>query len=139
MALLQTKFKMIGLAGLVLALVGVETFIAVSGLKSIKTQPAEEKSVPAVNYIAQVPVTYNNAQGVVTGDMNGDGRQDIVVLGSDSSGLTNVYVLLNEGNGNYIFQEKTKPKIEANDITDVTDPGEKRALDKILGGMDGGK
>ncbi len=136
---LKEKLKKIGLIGSITVLLGIEALF-VTAYATSRPKVEEQKVVPKTDYVTQLPIPYDKIKEIATADMNGDGKQDIIILGgSNSQNLTNVYVLLNEGNGNYILQERRKPKIEANDITDVTDPEEIKALDKLIDGMEGGK
>ncbi len=58
-------------------------------------------------YVASVK-SFSESVSVATGDMDGDGKTDIVLI-SRIANQGEVYVLLNKGNGLYEFQT---PKIE---------------------------
>lgn len=115
---LKKKIPLTVLGGLAAIILGAEAILFGFYLNN---KPKEQKVVPKTDYVTQLPIPHDKIKEISTADMNGDGRQDIIILGGEnSSSLTNVYVLLNEGNGNYKLQEKI-------------------ALDKLIGGMDGGK
>ena len=56
------------------------------------------------NYVAEFSAFSNSGAGVAVGDMNGDGKLDIVIASPGSKGMYTigkVYVFLNNGDGTY--------------------------------------
>ena len=88
--------------------------IGLAGLSCGRSNPVENLNVPT-NEPSPIPLTMlkgYNCAGLAIGDMNGDQKNDIIILtqGRDVNGvLTNhrAYVLLNNGDGSYSFQNST--------------------------------
>lgn len=74
-------------------------------IKEAKTQEAK-RSIPVAHYSL---FSTESSLAIATGDMNGDGRQDIIVTASNYSsgfnwGTAGIYVFLNNGDGSYTPQ-----------------------------------
>ncbi len=99
---------LMGLAGLV----GCED-AEKKKIEEVKVQEARS----AISVAHYNLLNIKSCLAIATGDMNGDGRQDIIVTASDyindfGWGTAGIYVFLNNGNGSYTPQ--TPPiKVEA--------------------------
>lgn len=81
--------------------------IGILGCEESTLEP--EKVKIKESYVAKFPMNVKSGTGVAVGDMNGDGRLDIIVAAHDSRSYDKngkVYVFLNNGDGTYSPSEK---------------------------------
>jgi len=74
--------------------------VGVLALGTIGCSKSEGEKASAPKPVASVP-TWGTGAGVATGDMNGDGRLDAVVVSYVGNLTANVYLNENLGNGQY--------------------------------------
>ncbi len=88
------------------SLLGIGLLGLLSCEKSTQEQETAAKQIYRSKHVAEFPMYARSGAGVSTGDMNGDGRLDIIVAtcGGSADDLKvngQIYVFLNNGDGTY--------------------------------------
>ena len=76
---------------------------SLTGILGCDSSQSQKPSRPSKQSVATVPANAYPS-GIATGDMNGDGKLDILVS-TYKGGDVQAFVLLNKGDGTYSFQK----------------------------------